>query len=424
MVSKKKAREDDKYRMNEVESKRRARRFATMKAREIIYQRASKKKARSDPYTKEKERVKKQEWRSCHRNENVQKLSDAGRKALKRRNPDFQSVEINAAKQRKYGSNIDNCIKCFEANIANGPIFICSCCHQTWFKQSVSEIKSNSWNLPAKYLTLKSVNGKEWICSTCKTTVSSGKVPKLSVINGMAWPEKPRELDLHPLEERLIALRIPFMQIRELPRGRQLSIKGNVINVPMDIQPIVNVLPRPFNENVTVAVKLKKKISYKSCVFSENVRPLKVLIALDWLMKTSDLYKNSNINIDHHWIKQVNEQRNEVVDEFFEAETVDNDRTCTTSGIEQKVEELYDSDAEEVAHENVGNIDTMVENANEENRNCMFTFAPGEGQQPLSLYQDKDSEYLCFPTIFCGKRRKEHEERLVPVHYSDIAKGN
>ena len=104
----------------------------------------------------------------------------------------------------------------------------------------------------------------------------------------------------------------------------------------MDIQPNVNVLPRPFDENVTVAVKLKKKISYKSCVFSENVRPLKGLIALDWLMKTSGLYKNSNINIDHHWIKQVNEQRNEVVDGFFEAETVDNDRTCTTSGIEQK----------------------------------------------------------------------------------------
>ena len=75
-----------------------------------------------------------------------------------------------------------------------------------------------------------------------------------------------------------------------------------------------------------------------------------------------------------------------------------------------------------MAHENVGNIDTMVQNANEENRNCMFTFARGEGQQPLSLYQGKDSEYLCFPTIFCGKRRKEHEERLVPVHYSDIAK--
>ena len=33
----------------------------------------------------------------------------------------------------------------------------------------------------------------------------------------MQWPVKPKELDLHPLEERLIAFRIhaPFMQIRK-----------------------------------------------------------------------------------------------------------------------------------------------------------------------------------------------------------------
>ena len=79
----------------------------------------------------------------------------------------------------------------------------------------------------------------------------------------MKWPEKPRELDLHQLEERLIALRIPFMQIRELPRGGQYSLKGNVINVPVDIQPTVNCLPRPMDENFTVAVQLKKKLSYK-----------------------------------------------------------------------------------------------------------------------------------------------------------------
>ena len=52
----------------------------------------------------------------------------------------------------------------------------------------------------------------------------------------------------------------------------------------------------------------------------------------------------------------------------------------------------------------------------------VFTFAPGEGQHPLSLYQDKDAEYLCFPTIFCGQTPPSRDERLVPVHYSDIVK--
>ena len=52
----------------------------------------------------------------------------------------------------------------------------------------------------------------------------------------------------------------------------------------------------------------------------------------------------------------------------------------------------------------------------------VFTFALGEGQHPFSLYQDKDAEYLCFPSIFCGQRPPSKDERSVPVHYSDIVK--
>ena len=100
----------------------------------------------------------------------------------------------------------------------------------------------------------------EWICSICNKSITSGKVPKLSIANGMKWPSKPKDLELYPLEERLIALHIPFMQLSKLPRGRQYSIKGNVVNVPVQNQPVVDALPRPFNENVTVPVKLKKKL--------------------------------------------------------------------------------------------------------------------------------------------------------------------
>ena len=65
----------------------------------------------------------------------------------------------------------------------------------------------------------------------------------------MCWTLKSKELYLHPSKEWLISLRIPFMQVRELPRGRQYSVNGNVVNVPVDSQPVVNVLPRPFDEN-------------------------------------------------------------------------------------------------------------------------------------------------------------------------------
>ena len=53
------------------------------------------------------------------------------------------------------------------------------------------------------------------------------------------------------------------MQIRELPRGGQYSLKGNVINEPVNIQPTVSCLPRPMDENFTTAKQLKKKLSYK-----------------------------------------------------------------------------------------------------------------------------------------------------------------
>ena len=74
---------------------------------------------------------------------------------------------------------------------------------------------------------------------------------------------KPPELALHPLvplEERLVALRIPFMQIRELPRGKQLSMRGSVVNVPMDLEPTITSLPRNLDDSARVAVALKKKI--------------------------------------------------------------------------------------------------------------------------------------------------------------------
>ena len=55
----------------------------------------------------------------------------------------------------------------------------------------------------------------------------------------------------------------------------------------------------------------------------------------------------------------------------------------------------YESDhySEIDSHEQVGNVDNLVDDANLENKNDqVFTFAPGEGQHPLSLYHDVDAE--------------------------------
>ena len=52
----------------------------------------------------------------------------------------------------------------------------------------------------------------------------------------------------------------------------------------------------------------------------------------------------------------------------------------------------YDSDHYSEVDAKVGNIDTLVDDADIDNKyDKVFTFAPGEGQHPLSLYQDKNA---------------------------------
>ena len=429
--SKQSARKVPVFKTKERESKQFARRNPGFRAKETVYQKESKRKARENPYFLECERIKKQQLRQEKRKFNDDSGIDVPRKRCKH---DTDTL----SKSHQKDLTIEESIKQFHSDIAIGPLYVCSCCHQTWFRKSVSMLKNTHISAESKRLhctDFTSVGNEEWICHTCLSALRESKPPKLSVTNGMKWPDKPPELNLHQLEERLIALRIPFMQIRELPRGGQYSLKGNVINVPVDIQPTINCLPRPMDENFTVAIQLKKKLSYKKVDFKENVRPLRVLTALHWLMNNSELYKKSGIIVDDKWFQEVTESAEDTVREFLEVskeqckdkDNAENEKQKQDKTNENDIEASndYDSDhySEVDANEQVGNIDTLVDDADIDNKyDKVFTFAPGEGQHPLSLYQDKDAEYLCFPTIFCGQTPPSREERLVPVHYSDIVK--
>ena len=400
--SKQSARKDPVFRTKERESKQFARRNPVFRAKESVYQKASKRKARENPYFLECERIKKQQIRQEKRKFNDDSGIDFPRKRCKH---DTDTLP----KTQQKDLTIEESIKRFHSDIAIGPLYVCSCCHQTWFRKSVSMLKNTHISAESKKLHctgFTSVGNEEWICHTCLSALRESKPPKLSVANGIKWPDKPPELNLYQLEERLIALRIPFMQIRELPRGGQYSLKGNVINVPVDIQPTINCLQRPMDENFTVAIQLKKKLSYKKVDFKENVRPLRVLTALHWLMNNSELYKKSGIIVDDNWFQEVTESAEDTVREFLEVSKEQCKDKANTENEKQKQDKTNENDIE----------------ASNNKYDKVFTFAPGEGQHPLSLYQDKDAEYLCFPTIFCGQTPPSRDERLVPVHYSDIVK--
>ena len=214
--AKQSVRKNPVHKTKEREAKRSAREKQAFKAREKVYQNASKRKARENPYILECERIKKQQIRQEKRKFNDNFEINVPRKRCKR---DTDTLPKTCQKDFV---TIEESIKQFHSDISIGPLYVCTCCHQAWFRKSVSMLKNT--HIPAEsrrqYCTgFTSVSNEEWAYHTCLSALRERKCPKLSVANGMKWPDKPAELNLHQLEERLIALRIPFMQIRELPRG-------------------------------------------------------------------------------------------------------------------------------------------------------------------------------------------------------------
>ena len=112
-----------------------------------------------------------------------------------------------------------------------------------------------------KYLQNKtSVDDVEWLCKSCQNCLAKNKVPPCATIN----PLKPSFFDLNELECRLIAPRLAFQKLMEAPRGKQLKISGNVVNVPADMINTVNMLPRLPLETGTIKVNLKRRLQNKS----------------------------------------------------------------------------------------------------------------------------------------------------------------
>ena len=314
-----------------------------------------------------------------------------------------KTEKISNNKKQKYGKNLDDSIKIFNNLISEGPIYVCSLCQQTQFKDKVNDINKFKKN---KYTNLlnqcktnyKSVNNQEYICHTCKDYIYKGKIPKLSIKNGCGFPHKPDKLNLFNLEEQFISPVMAFMLIHQLLPGGQLSLSGSICHLLIEIGKIINTLPRTFDQYETISVKLKRRLCYKNTVFNENVRPHKIIAALQYLLKTSQLYKENNININPEWLEHFTQQN--------KSTSLNTEQQYANKQSENNI----DSSDEEITNEdqpNVPSVNTLLaENTIDPNKNILC-IAPAEGQKPI--FTDADTEYLCFPTIFCGKRHNSNE---------------
>ena len=95
-----------------------------------------------------------------------------------------------------------------------------------------------------------------------------------------------------------------------------------------------------------------------------------------------------------------------------EKQTEEKEQLCEESDVWCEVEERP-----------AGVMDTLLAEPDvTQDYDHILSFGPGEGNKPLGLFVDKNSEYLSFPTIFCGKTRCDNLHRQIPVQYSTICK--
>ena len=376
---------------------------------------------------------------ACTENENKSK-----QKRLESNSEDISIETIHETSgDTRLPTSIPKAIELFHKNISVGPEYICTCCDQLWYKSSVTQCNASLYESCSREILtlcltgLKSVDNTEWICSTCHSNLKAGKLPTCAKANKMTFPEKPDVLkDLTLLEERLISPRIPFMQVRELPRGGQLSIHGNVVNVPADVNSTVSVLPRPINESQTIPIKLKRRLGYKHHYQFQNVRPSKVLEAAQYLVRTSELFKNEGIQVMDSYVPNQVDNNEDEWSEFISKDRKETSENLSINLNAQSQEEVEptnasndsidnDTDDEwcETTERSSGVMDTLLQEPDiTQDGDRIISFAPGEGNRPLGIFMDKDSEFLSFPTIYCGKRQPDNSERLVPVHYSTTCK--
>ena len=333
------------------------------------------------------------------------------------------------AYHNRFAQSEENCTLTLEELIANfhnamsnGPIYICTCCDQLWYKHSVflaDKIRASHPDAVKLLQNIISVNNAEWLCHTCMKHLKSGKVPPLAVVNGMKFPEKPATFFyLNELECRLIAPRLAFQKIMQAPRGKQLKINGNVVNVPADVINTVNLLPRLPEQSGTIKVQLKRRLQYKSSALSLNIRPHKVLQAANWLASSSTLYQDQGITFNPDWENNFgqSDELNEQIDET--SENVDSQNKII---LPDDDDEFSEDEAEIPA----GVTDSMLtppDFVDDSEREHILNVAPGEGNRPLSAFKDKFSEELAYPGIFLGQQRPENKDRLLNVYYSDICK--
>ena len=266
---------------------------------------------------------------------------------------------------------------------------ICDVCDRIWFQNDLKTAPASCVPLLATEFIDEDVEHFK-LCANCYRTLtdrSKPKIPTLSRSNGFVYVEFPKHLPpLNCISERLVSPRIPFMQIRHLKRvGGSKAIVGQIINVPVDVNTMVQQLPRELDDDHAFNVHIKKHLLHSSVAYKGLVKKSTVKAWLTYLLQTT-LYKAYCVTLNK---------------DFLQDESTDNNNTHTDDDDEtdDTVMDVLEPNPE---YENEVLAKQKMLMWSEEQ---YLTLAPGMNQTPTNIIFDEHAEELSFPAIYLGHPR-------------------
>ena len=377
-----------------------------------------------------------------------------------RRNKNRERMRLRRGKR----SEMQRLLK-FQESVRYGPIFTCSSCEQNMYRDGVSELTKDLENkileksselyknvIQRKIIINIEVNGKvrdsAYICTTCKTALKKGNMPSMAAANGLGLVDITNDdLKLTELENNIIAKRILFQKIYQLPKSRMSACKDKLINIPISEEDVINSiesLPRTPNEAGLLEVQLKRKMEYENVHKQSYVDPRKIYKSLEFLKEHGhphyqfyddiNTYENRCKAEDSKGCQLVFVDENEIADvvniDAYSDKIKEEDSSksyCEKEGT-NKGDDNSDDDEEHYLRNDVirkfqFDYDksicmterfpeaVMKESPPQSAEASRFAFAPGEGKIPENILDTDDWDSLAFPMKHPDGKNNLHQER-------------
>ena len=383
--------------------------------------------------------------------EDNRKASAKSKQKSRNQNPEkFGEDHRNASgkywEKKKANTDETDRLRRFNMKIMFGPIFICSCCKRKLFENGVTKItmdfkqavnKKNPYFyrncIPKEEEVKINFNGSgvksgAYICQTCKTAMNAGKMPSMSIKNGLHLANIEENCKLTELENNLIAQNINFQYIFYLKKSRWAATKKQMISVPVTVDKVLNTinqLPRLPRDAGLIPIKLKRKKIYDRAHKSEYINPLKIFKVLHNLKKSGHPYYQfyDDFKTFKDRCQLEDEEGHSLL--FSNEDNLSQEKNVQNIDIDESAESETDEDnirikdpirKHQFDHNNntclTNNFPEMCVDGNGEKLTSdQLEFAPAEGNHPINLLQEKDWDIKSWPALHPDGQFGIHHKR-------------